>query len=80
MIIVLNHFRNAVGTELILWKCHILLKAFDYQQVCQMKYIYKWLGVKSAQNFSFFEKYKFRLKKIPIYYYIQSNVDKSGSL
>ena len=43
MIIVLNHFRNAVGMELILWIVvyHIIIKTFDFQQVCQMKYIYK---------------------------------------
>ena len=36
------------------------IKAFGYQQVCQMKYIYKWLGAKSAQSVNFLEKYKFR--------------------
>ena len=55
------------------------MKTFDYQQVCQMKYIYKWLGAKTAQSVSFFEKYKFE-KKISIHYQIQWNVDKSDSL
>ena len=26
------------------------IKTFDYQQACQMKYIYNWLGAKSAQS------------------------------
>ena len=38
----------------------ILIKAFDYQEVCQMKNICKWLGAKSPQSVSSSEKYKSR--------------------